>query len=60
MPPRCRYIHLMTRNRIATLLFLAAGALALSAATGLAFAGWLDSGARIFMAMTETGLAWCF
>jgi hypothetical protein len=50
----------MTRNRIATPLFLAAGALALSAATGLAFAGWLDSGARIFMAMAETGMAWCF
>lgn len=50
----------MTLNRIMTPLLLAAGALALSAATGLAFAGWLDSGARIFMAMAETGLAWCF
>lgn len=50
----------MIRNRIATPLLLAAGALVLSAVTGLAFAGWLDSGARIFMAMAETGMAWCF
>jgi hypothetical protein len=50
----------MIGNRIATPLLLAAGALALSAATGLAFAGWLDGGARIFMAMAETGMAWCF
>jgi hypothetical protein len=55
-----RYIWFMTLNRITTPLLLAAGALALSAGTGLAFAGWLDSGARIFMAMAETGLAWCF
>lgn len=28
--------------------------------TGLAFAGWLDHGAQIFLAMVESGLAMCF
>ena len=32
----------------------------LGAATGLAFAGWLDRGAGIFMALAESGLSWCF
>ena len=32
----------------------------LAAATGLAFASWIDKGAGIFMAMVESGLAWCF
>ena len=27
---------------------------------GPAFAAWIDKGAGIFMAMVETGLAWCF
>lgn len=34
--------------------------LALSAATGLAFAMWIDNGARILFSLAETGLAWCF
>ncbi len=33
---------------------------ALAAATGVAFASWLDHGARIFLATVESGLAWCF
>jgi len=32
----------------------------LSAATGVAFASWLDHGAGIFLATVESGLAWCF
>lgn len=36
------------------------GVAALAAATGLAFASWLDQGAGIFMAMVDTGLSWCF
>ena len=32
----------------------------LAAATGLAFASWIDKGAGIFMATVEAGLAWCF
>ena len=39
---------------------LALGVAALAAATGLAFAAWIDNGAGIFMAMVESGLAWCF
>ena len=33
---------------------------ALATATGLAFAGWVENGARIMMSMAETGLSWCF
>lgn len=32
----------------------------LAAVTGIAFASWVDKGAAIFMAMAESGLAWCF
>ena len=42
------------------LVTLAGSAVILSAATGIAFAGWLDQGAGIFLAMAESGLAWCF
>lgn len=38
---------------------LALGALVLAAATGAAFAGWMNNGAGIFRAMVEAGLAWC-
>lgn len=50
----------MIKGRFTAPVILAVGAVLLSGATGLAFAGWMDSGARIFMAMAETGLAWCF
>jgi hypothetical protein len=33
---------------------------ALAAATGLAFAAWVENGAAILMSMAETGLSWCF
>lgn len=39
---------------------LALAAVVLAAATGLAFAGWIEHGAGIFMATVEAGLAWCF
>jgi hypothetical protein len=32
----------------------------LGAAAGLGFAMWMDHGDRIFMALAENGLAWCF
>lgn len=35
-------------------------ALAVAAATGLAFAGWMEHAPGIFMALVESGLAWCF
>jgi hypothetical protein len=39
---------------------LAAAALSLSALTGVAFASWLDEGPEMFMALAQSGLAWCF
>ncbi|HEY6633552.1 MAG TPA: hypothetical protein VIZ90_19025 [Rhizobiaceae bacterium] len=39
---------------------IAAGVALLAAATGVAFASWIDKGAGIFMATAEAGLAWCF
>lgn len=35
-------------------------ALALSAAAGLAFAGWLEHAPAILVTLAEQGLAWCF
>ena len=39
---------------------IALGAAAVAAVSGIAFAAWLDQGAKILMSMVETGLAWCF
>lgn len=38
---------------VAAVLAAAAGIL------GLAFAGWLDHGASLFLSLAETGLSWC-
>lgn len=35
-------------------------AAALAAATGAAFALWAEHGPRMFMALVESGLSWCF
>jgi hypothetical protein len=35
-------------------------AVAVAAATGLAFAAWVENGPAILMSMAETGLSWCF
>ena len=43
-----------------TVAKVALGVAAFAAATGLAFAYWIDKGAAIFMATVEAGLAWCF
>ena len=45
---------------MATAAKIALGVALLAAASGLAFASWIDKGAGIFMAMVESGLAWCF
>jgi hypothetical protein len=39
---------------------IALAAAVLAAASGVAFAAWLDHGAAILMSMAQTGLAWCF
>ncbi|MER2536267.1 MAG: hypothetical protein ABTQ31_14015 [Rhizobiaceae bacterium] len=44
----------------ARLAAIALACLALTVLTGAAFAGWLNHGAGIFLAMAETGLSWCF
>lgn len=36
-----------------------AAALVLAALTGLVFAMWLENGADIFLALAQSGLAWC-
>jgi hypothetical protein len=43
---------------LAARLLLAAAVIA--AATGVAFASWMDHGPGIFLALVESGLAWCF
>ena len=58
-----RYIRRMkqlSQMPVATAAKIALGVALLAAATGLAFASWIDKGAGIFMAMVEAGLAWCF
>ena len=39
---------------------VALGVLAFGAATGLAFAAWVENGGAILMTMAESGLSWCF
>ena len=61
--PRPRYIRTMKQSApmpVATAAKIALGVALLAAATGLAFASWIDKGAGIFMATVEAGLAWCF
>ena len=58
-----RYGAAMNAHRSVSVSFLAKAAIgvaALAAATGLAFASWLDQGAGIFMTMVDAGLSWCF
>ena len=58
-----RYIRSMKQLSsmpAATAAKIALGVALLAAATGLAFASWIDKGAGIFMATVEAGLAWCF
>jgi hypothetical protein len=44
----------------ATAAKIVLGAAILAAATGVAFASWIDHGAAIFMTMVEAGMSWCF
>ena len=50
--------HLSTQSA-ATVAKITLAVALLAAATGLAFASWIDKGAGIFMATVEAGLAWC-
>ena len=42
-----------------TFLKIAAGAVLLAAATGAAFAAWVENGDAMLVSMFEAGLAWC-
>lgn len=44
----------------ATGLKIAFGVLLFAAATGAAFAAWVDNGAGIFLSLVEAGISWCF
>ncbi|WP_269930376.1 hypothetical protein [Aminobacter sp. HY435] len=39
---------------------IALGLAAFAAASGLAFASWLDNSDGIFMSLVEAGMSWCF
>ncbi|MGE0283643.1 MAG: hypothetical protein AB7P20_23920 [Rhizobiaceae bacterium] len=39
---------------------IALGVALVAAATGAAFAAWIDNGDEMLMSMFEAGLAWCF
>ena len=60
--PRQDYLTCMkiTVGSSRTIARIAIAAAVLAAATGAAFAAWVDHGAGIFMTMVESGLAWCF
>lgn len=44
---------------LANWIVMGAAALALAALTDLVFAMWLENGADIFLALAQSGLAWC-
>jgi len=50
----------ITASSSRTIARIATAGVVLAAATGAAFAAWVDNGAGIFMTMVESGLAWCF
>jgi len=42
------------------MMLVGAAAAAAAIVTGMAFAGWLNHGADIFLIYAASGLAWCF
>jgi hypothetical protein len=54
-----RAMNTMSLRRLSIAAALGAGALLLVAGTGMAFAGWVDHGPSLFMALIESGLS-CF
>ncbi|WP_202596102.1 hypothetical protein [Ensifer adhaerens] len=50
-----------TRTQRSIRLPLLAGlAMAFAVVTFVAFRGWMSNGADIFLALAQSGLAWCF
>jgi hypothetical protein len=55
-----RYIVRMVASPVTrVVLKVSLGVAVFAAATGAAFAAWMDNHADIFRAMVESGLAWC-
>lgn len=58
------YTVSMAMSGLATILARPAAicvlAIGFAALAGVALAGWVDQGPGIFMALVETGMAWCF
>ena len=59
-PPRYTSAMKQLSSMPVTAAKIALGVAILAAATGLAFASWIDHGAGIFTTMVEAGLSWCF
>jgi hypothetical protein len=47
----------MTTRQVLNISAITAASAALA---GAVFAMWVDNGPRLFMALAESGLAWCF
>lgn len=48
------------RLTLTNLSLLFGATILFAATTGLAFAGWMEHGAQIFLVAAENGLSWCF
>jgi DNA-binding IclR family transcriptional regulator len=58
-----RYVRLMKQAlpiSLSATAWIAFGLMVFAAASGLAFASWLDKDAGIFMSLVEAGMSWCF
>ncbi len=58
-----RYISGMSGNPISAkgwLVRVALAAVAVGGFTGAAFAAWVGNGSAMLMALTASGLSWCF
>jgi hypothetical protein len=64
-PPavKARYdsiVKILPRKLLSPEVKIGLAVIVVAAATGVAFAAWVENGAAILMAMAETGLSWCF
>lgn len=56
-----RYMRTMDTvgNSLGRTVAIGLAALAAAMLTGVAFAGWMNHGAEVFLTFTASGLAWC-
>jgi hypothetical protein len=58
-----RYLPVMktaAERHVSPLIKIGLAVVTIAAATGIAFAAWVENGAQILMTMAVTGLSWCF